>query len=63
MFQIPPTDPQNTIDILIELCNNFNLLYGDDLYLKDLKEGKLQIKKWRNYIIPFSYKNIIITIK
>lgn len=63
MFQIPPTDPQNTIDILIELCNNFNLLYGDDLYLKSLKEGKLQIKKWRNYIIPFSYKNIIITIK
>ena len=63
MFQIKPTDPQNTIDILIELCNNFNLLYGDDLYLKSLKEGKLQIKKWRNYIIPFSYKNIIITIK
>lgn len=63
MLQIQPADPQNTIDILIELCNNFNLLYGDDLYLKNLKEGKLQIKKWRNYIIPFSYKNIIITIK
>lgn len=63
MLQIKPAEPQNTIDILLELCNNFNLFYGDDLYLRNLKEGKLQIKKWRNYIIPFSYKNIIITIK
>ena len=63
MLEIKPANPQNTIEILIEDCTNCNVLYGEDLYLKNLKEGKLQIKKWRNYIIPFNYKNIIITIK
>lgn len=63
MYQLNPHDPQKTIDILIEICNNFDLYYGDDLYLKNNNTGKLLVKKWKNYLIPFSYKNTTIVIK
>ena len=56
MYQLNPHDPQKTIDILIEICNNFDLYYGDDLYLKNNNTGKLLVKKWKNYYKQFETK-------